>query len=112
MILKQKVDELKAYIDKWAADVRQELKLPDTGHSIGISFEPSVTLSQVPSEEPIVAAGFYQPRSGTGPSVEVVSPVHTSSLVFFQVTFESGTQALESISAGMFNVLYEPVPTV
>jgi hypothetical protein len=110
MKIDQKVLELKAHIDLWARELKAELGFPPEGHSIGISYEPSVKLSQMPGEPP-VKKGLYRPRNyaplqdNLTERVEVVQP-SKDGMVIFRTFYDPAGDDLSTMSVGHFNALY------
>lgn len=73
MVFQEKLDELKAYVDKWGCDLRSELQLPVSPQaSVGISFmPPDFTLDQVPQQSLPTVGGIWEQHLVERP-VEVV----------------------------------------
>jgi hypothetical protein len=113
MLIDQKVEELKSHLDNWARELKAKLEIPQQGHSIGISYEPGVTLERMPGEA-VIDKGLYRPRGyntlqdNLTERVEVVQP-SKHNLVIFRTFYSPEGDSLATMSVEHFERLYEPV---
>jgi hypothetical protein len=113
MIIDQQVDALKAHLDNWRRELKAKLEIPQQGHSIGISYEPGVTLDRMPGEA-VIGKGLYRPRGyktvqdNLVERVEVVQP-SKDGLVIFRTFYSPEGDDLATMSVAHFDRLYEPI---
>jgi hypothetical protein len=100
MVFQEKIDELKAYVDKWGLDLRSQLQLPASPEaSVGISFmSPDFALDSVPQQSLPAAGGIWEQRLVERP-VEVVRV--EGQLVYISYGAGSGSK-VGCISAELF----------
>lgn len=100
-----KVEELITFTKKWAEDLRQNLHIPDTGKTIGLSFQPEFALPCLP-ETSVLEPGIYESVDGTM-KVEVVTHP-TPYQVVFEIMEEGGDKiTTEMMSPGIFTRLFK-----
>lgn len=107
MNLENKLEEVHAYIDKWGEDLRKELNLPPQGATVGISFDPEIQLSRIPSHQS-VAPGTYVSRDG-GLQVEVVSQDELSGMVQVELfQMDDPSRRFDLMGANLFLMMFLP----
>jgi len=105
----QQIESLQRFITAWQRETRQVLGLPEEGHSIGVSYEPSVQLERLPGEA-VVKKGLYRPvgyvtiEDNPIERVEVVQDSKDSVVIFR--TYYGAAQELSTMSVGHFQRLY------
>ncbi len=108
----QAIEQLNTFLQSWARQTRQELGLPEAGHTIGISFEPGVQLQAMPGES-VITKGLYKLRGyetlrdNLTERVEVVQDSKQGIVIFR--TFYGADQELATMSVAHFDRLYTPV---
>lgn len=124
MYLKRKMEELAAFIDKtagisttarltvedyltkWGEDLRSELGLSfQAGATIGISFDPSIQLTQLP-QAVLIRNGMYISFDGRV-KVEVIGQDPLTGMVQMEMsTHEHPEGRLEAMSSNLFVFLF------
>lgn len=98
-------DDIDAQFESMAIELGVQLDLTPK-HSIGISFEPGVTLSYTPELTEETAAGFYTLRTGTR-EVEVLRSLSPQpGKVYFEMADSQGQLQAYCVDEPLFNVLF------
>jgi hypothetical protein len=109
--LHRKLGELHTFVDHWMKELHQQLGVSEAAtSSLGISYEPSVHIPNLPQFQP-VELGFYVLRDNPRTGIEVVGIDAANGLVVIDGSWKLDEPATtELISRTLFDRLFEPAP--
>lgn len=91
MSVENRLEELESYVSKTIAQIRSEMGLPKKpGDSIGLSFDTSFALAQIP-ENLTSHCGYYQSKTNEALHLEVLEVNSASKVAICQILYSDGS---------------------